>query len=1055
MSSPVPHWQRGVVAIGVRKSLAPDDYTLIGSGWIVDLDRGLLCTCAHVAIDCFHASPLDPKDYGLAIGVGIGERMRWVRRAKLLLVSQPPLEPRYPHPIPPTWSAAADAREMIVYNDERIDLAVLQLCEWTGGPLQGLASELPWHRDGEPAGALPLGRTSEPELVEGHELVLLGYGQGGKKEGNDMGFGAERTSTTCRGHYAGRFETDISGAWLKLGVTIYSGHSGGPVVNASSGAVVGWAVFSVRGDLGPNGKARPIEALEKPLRVVLDHIQCEPIGQPARERLRGQLECRPMHNAEQVLAARDEARAAAAEACGYEQDAALHTMDAKAAAVDATSSAHRATFAASESWKAQHCQAELASIDMRAAALKQYVLQQSMAMYHLPTPVDMPGAQPITKLWLSQAMLLQNTPGTGASTSTDGTSTTLTSPSMIPHEMITLCIEGDMSAFDDARVLRLRKVLAGLLDDEICNGDYRLVEIERNDLGRKRKALVGTRNNCRIKIAISQSLRDDSMVVNYGSETPSDSSSTSSVEDIIEAKVKELTESSVWPSGVSVDDIYPVWKCGGSVLLVLLMHPVAAHALFQLARQRCAPLLDEGIRCCKLGDHVARLDDRDGIEDCVRKTHEAASEALKDGAGALASPVPSQADPYTTAMPDGEEIDEIDADLALAVALSMQKPSREPSEKYRLPSVSDLPEATLEIMLKILSNVIENPDEPKYRSLRKTGKTFSQKLFPHQNAVAFLYACGFEESNETVQLPNVADVKLLDEALNSVRTALKPAQGAHGRTDAPGRSEKARSQADGATPLHLASQDEHEATVKTLLAAKAQVDAKMVRAHRAPSLKRVPAAPPPSLRPPPLPPAHPPAPPAADGSSRGVGRSAGGRTNSSPHRLTDRKRGDRQDAPRRQGASGRQDGERPPRTQPQTRPGRAAPLPPVPPLALPAADGSSRGVGRSAGFRSDPSPRRLTKRARGDRQDAPRRQGASGRQEGERPLRAQPQTRPGRAAPPPSRPPPDPPAADGSSRGVGRSRRTDGPISMSPHSTGTRRPSRRSSPPRRKWMPSR
>ena len=664
MSSTVPHWQRGVVAIGVRKSLAPDDNALIGSGWIVDLDRGLLCTCAHVAIDCFHASPLDPKDYGLAIGVGIGERVRWVRRAKLLLVSQPPLEPRYPHPIPSTWSAAAEAREMIVYNDERIDLAILQLCEWTGGPLQGLASELPWHRDGEPAGALPLGRTSEPELVEGHELVLLGYGQGSHQGGNDMGFGAERTSTTCRGHYAGRFEKDISGAWLKLGVTIYSGHSGGPVVNASSGAVVGWAVHSVRGDLGPNGKARPIEALEKPLRAVLDHIQCEPIGRPARERLRGQLESRPMHNAEQGLAARDEARAAAAEARGHEQDAALHTMGANAAAVDATSSADRATcaasaasssavdvqqaaetikLAASESWKAQHCQAELASIDMQAAALKQYLLQQSMATYHLPAPVDMPGAQPITKHWLSQAMLLHNTPGTGASTSTDGTSTTLTSPSMIPHEMITLCIEGDISAFDDARVLRLRKVLALLLDDEICNGDYRLVQIELNHPGRKRMARVGTRN-CEIKIAISPSLRDDSMVVNYGSETPSDSSSTSSVEDIIEAKVKELTKSSVWPSGVGVDDIDMVWKRGGSVLLVLLMHPVAAHALFQLARQRCAPLLDEGIRCCKLGDHVARLDDRDGIEDCVRKTHEAASEALQDGAGALASPVPSQAD---------------------------------------------------------------------------------------------------------------------------------------------------------------------------------------------------------------------------------------------------------------------------------------------------------------------------------------------------------------------------------------------------------------------------
>lgn len=59
------------------------------------------------------------------------------------------------------------------------------------------------------------------------------------------------------------------------------------------------------------------------------------------------------------------------------------------------------------------------------------------------------------------------------------------------------------------------------------------------------------------------------------------------------------------------------------------MHPVAAHALFQLAQQRQTLLLDEGIRCCKVGDCVARLDDRDGIDECVRKTHDAALEAKK------------------------------------------------------------------------------------------------------------------------------------------------------------------------------------------------------------------------------------------------------------------------------------------------------------------------------------------------------------------------------------------------------------------------------------------
>jgi hypothetical protein len=111
--------------------------------------------------------------------------------------------------------------------------------------------------------------------------------------------------------------------------------------------------------------------------------------------------------------------------------------------------------------------------------------------------------------------------------------------------------------------------------------------------------------------------------------------------------------------------------------------------------------------------------------------------------------------------------------LAQALALSTLKPSRQARE---LPSVSDLPEATLTILLKVLSNVIENPDEPRFRLLKsKTNKALSQKLFPHQDAVAFLCACGFEESNEGVHLPDGADLKLVDEALNSVRTALEPA----------------------------------------------------------------------------------------------------------------------------------------------------------------------------------------------------------------------------------------------------------------------------------------
>ena len=125
-------------------------------------------------------------------------------------------------------------------------------------------------------------------------------------------------------------------------------------------------------------------------------------------------------------------------------------------------------------------------------------------------------------------------------------------------------------------------------------------------------------------------------------------------------------------------------------------------------------------------------------------------------------------------------IDEMDdPDLAQALAPSMLSELETTHlpllATSMLPSVSDLPEATLHILKMILSNVIKEPEELKYRSLSQTNKALSQKLFPHQDAVAFLCACGFEESNEGVHLPDGADLKLVEEALNSVRTALEPA----------------------------------------------------------------------------------------------------------------------------------------------------------------------------------------------------------------------------------------------------------------------------------------
>ena len=204
-------WQNGVVAVGARRAggLEP---ALIGTGWIVDLDAGLICTCAHVVMDCYPhpTSPsfCDASINGVAIGVGIGESIRWWCRANLRYISLPSTDVGYPHALPADWPPAGDT--------QRLDLCVLQLCNWDGAPLYpclNAPGAAYWHRVGEPAIALPLGRSTQDELPDGSELVLLGYGQGA-----DMGL---NRSTTCRGHFCGYVSKADTGEWLKTSVTIY------------------------------------------------------------------------------------------------------------------------------------------------------------------------------------------------------------------------------------------------------------------------------------------------------------------------------------------------------------------------------------------------------------------------------------------------------------------------------------------------------------------------------------------------------------------------------------------------------------------------------------------------------------------------------------------------------------------------------------------------------------------------------------------------------------------------------------------------------------------
>ena len=253
----IRQWQSGVVAVGARRHDGTNQ--LRGSGWLVDVPSGLVCTSAHVILDCVGRddssvgkSLLDPAVHGVAIGVGIGEQIRWWCRATLRYYSMPGTD--YPAQAPSSWPAAGDAL--------RLDIAVLQLVNWDGSPLNPSLADAAapqWHRTGEGAIALPLGRSAD--LSEGDTLVMLGYGQD-----LTVGRNAPYTSTTCRGYYSGRF-SDHTGEWLKADMRMLSGHGGGPVLNRH-GEVIGLAIKSSRETSRNLSMLRSIEAVVAPIEKV-------------------------------------------------------------------------------------------------------------------------------------------------------------------------------------------------------------------------------------------------------------------------------------------------------------------------------------------------------------------------------------------------------------------------------------------------------------------------------------------------------------------------------------------------------------------------------------------------------------------------------------------------------------------------------------------------------------------------------------------------------------------------------------------------------------------
>ncbi|XP_042219768.1 plant UBX domain-containing protein 2-like isoform X2 [Homarus americanus] len=76
--------------------------------------------------------------------------------------------------------------------------------------------------------------------------------------------------------------------------------------------------------------------------------------------------------------------------------------------------------------------------------------------------------------------------------------------------------------------------------------------------------------------------------------------------------------------------------------------------------------------------------------------------------------------------------------------------------------LGDLPSkdrrACLEVLIRIFRNVVNHPDESKYRILKITNKTFNNDVWRHEPGRLVMVAAGWMIKEETVQLPSHVDL---------------------------------------------------------------------------------------------------------------------------------------------------------------------------------------------------------------------------------------------------------------------------------------------------------
>ena len=78
-----------------------------------------------------------------------------------------------------------------------------------------------------------------------------------------------------------------------------------------------------------------------------------------------------------------------------------------------------------------------------------------------------------------------------------------------------------------------------------------------------------------------------------------------------------------------------------------------------------------------------------------------------------------------------------------------------------------------DILVKLLGNVLNDPNNTKYRAVKLTNKTIQEKLLPAAGAFEILFSVGFEEADDKLILPLGADLKTIKSFKDAISNVSK------------------------------------------------------------------------------------------------------------------------------------------------------------------------------------------------------------------------------------------------------------------------------------------